>query len=216
MNKEIIRYSITLFIITFVIAFVLSGVNYLTKDRIANTILQEQTEAKKLVINGVDYDGINDLTISDNDPIVTGAWVAVKEAVPVAYIVNVKPGGYGGPIDMMVGLNQNLQVIDTKIISHTETAGLGSKATSPEFSSQLKGKSKDLTVKKNGTPDKNDVIAISGATITTNAVTKGVKAAIEEISTITKPQELSPPPSPEPSLEPTPSQAPEEGGTDNE
>ena len=183
-SKEIIRYGITLFAITFVVALILSGANMLTKDRIASMALVEQNEAKKAVIGNVDFDEIKDLQVSGNNPIVVGLWVAEKASSPAAYIANVKPIGYSGTIDMMVGLDLNFAVLDVKIINHSETPGLGSKAATPEFSSQFKGKTKDLAVKKNGSPSDNEIVAISGATITTNAVAKGVKAAIEEASSI--------------------------------
>lgn len=181
MNKDIFRYGITLFAITFIVGLILSGVNLLTKDRILNVQTEEQNEAKKIVIQGIDYNTFEELAISGNNPTVLGVWKALKGETPVAFVVNVQPKGYGGAIDMMVGISEALSVIDTRIISHSETAGLGSKAADPSFTDQLKGKTKDITVKKNGSPEKNEVIAISSATITTNAVAEGIKAAIEEV-----------------------------------
>ncbi len=183
-NKEIFEYGIKLFFITFVVSLVLSSVNMLTKDKIESITLQEQDEAKKAVLTGVEYTKITPLNLSGEDPIIAGAWVAENDSLPAAYVVNVKPNGYGGIIDIMVGIDLDLAVLDVKIISHSETAGLGSKAQQPEFTSQFKGGTKDMTVYKNKEPSKDEIIAISGATVTTNAVVNGVKSAIEEISKI--------------------------------
>mgnify|MGYP003095539398 CR=1 FL=1 len=60
-----------------------------------------------------------------------------------------------------------------------ETAGLGQKATLPEFYEQFKGKGTKLSVKKGGGAGENEIDAISGATITSTAVTNVVNAATE-------------------------------------
>ena len=62
-----------------------------------------------------------------------------------------------------------------------ETPGLGAKAKDEAFINQYNSKLTDenLAVIKNGTPAENEIVAISGATITSSAVTKGVNTAIE-------------------------------------
>ena len=91
------------------------------------------------------------------------------------------PSGYGGTIELMVGIDSAKgQVSGINVVSNSETAGLGAKSTDPEFSDQYKGKPlEELSVLKNGTPGDTEIKAISGATITSTAVTNGVDAAIE-------------------------------------
>jgi electron transport complex protein RnfG len=71
-------------------------------------------------------------------------------------------------------------VIKYQILSHRETPGLGTGALKPEFIAQFKGKSvEDLVVVK--LPTEKNIQALTGATITTRAVTNGVKRAAEEV-----------------------------------
>lgn len=88
--------------------------------------------------------------------------------------------GYGGDITVMVGITEDMTVNKIKIMSLSETAGLGAKSDTPEFMSQYDTLKSGITVKKNngGNPADNTVSAISGATITSNAVTKAVNCAL--------------------------------------
>ena len=56
------------------------------------------------------------------------------------------PGGYGGDIDMMTGINAAGEVTGMSVISHAETSGLGSKATDPNWQSQFVGSTEDVSV----------------------------------------------------------------------
>jgi electron transport complex protein RnfG len=92
------------------------------------------------------------------------------------YAIKVSPKGYGGPIEIMVGLSTDGKVTGIKILSHTETPGLGANAPQPKFSDQYKNKpTKDkLEVVKIVPSKENQIQAITGATITSKAVTLGV------------------------------------------
>lgn len=81
----------------------------------------------------------------------------------------------------MVGITADGNISGVKIGNHSETPGLGSKASEPTFKDQFKGKGTDksLTVVKGNASNDNDIAAISGATITSKAVTSGVNAAID-------------------------------------
>ena len=81
---------------------------------------------------------------------------------------------------MLVGYNKDLKLLGIKILEISETAGLGSKAAMPEFSEALVGKEPLLSVVKNGA-GKNEIDAISGATVTTNAVAKAINQSYEEL-----------------------------------
>ena len=64
-------------------------------------------------------------------------------------------------------------------MSMSETPGLGAKSTQPEFINQYSGLSEGISVIKNAAPSGNEIAAISGATITSKAVTKCVNTALE-------------------------------------
>ena len=89
--------------------------------------------------------------------------------------------GYGGQIQLMVGISKEGKLAGIKILSQSETPGLGANATLPSFYEQYKEKpiSKDLEVVKSGTSEDNQIQALTGATITSKAVTTGVNEAIK-------------------------------------
>ncbi len=95
----------------------------------------------------------------------------------VSYVVGVTPKGYGGDIEMLVALDTDAVVSGVKIISFSETPGLGANAKKASFTDKYKGKSGVVNVVK-GTPGENEIDAITSATITTKAVTDGVNTAI--------------------------------------
>ena len=175
-DNPVVKYSLTLFIITFVVGIVLSAVNLLTRDKIAAISAQQAEEAKAQVIESLNFDTLTD-TAKQN------VWTAVFDGDIVGYVVNEKPSGYGGEIDMYVGLDKDFTVTGVKIVSQSETAGLGAKADSEDFLGQYNGKTKGVSYSKTSSGD-NQVQALTGATITTDAVTRGVADAIEDASAL--------------------------------
>ena len=89
--------------------------------------------------------------------------------------------GYGGDITVMVGIKDDMTVNKIKIMSLSETAGLGAKSDTPEFMNQYNGLKRGINVVKNngGSAADNTISAISGATITSKAVTKAVNCALQ-------------------------------------
>lgn len=86
--------------------------------------------------------------------------------------------GFGGPLSVMVGIDENGNVHNTAVLSHTETPGLGAKCQSDEgFLSQFRGwnpSEKKLVVRKDG----GDVDAITASTITSRAYTLAIANAV--------------------------------------
>lgn len=108
-------------------------------------------------------------------------YAAVKDGKTVAYVVPAESKGYGGAIKMLTAIGPDGKVMSYKILAHNETPGLGDKATQPKFSKQFTGKSpEDLEVVK--TPTDKNIQALTGATITSRAVTKGIREAAEEVA----------------------------------
>ena len=89
------------------------------------------------------------------------------------------PKGYAGLITTVVGINNEGRVMDIKILSHSETPGLGAKAVEPAFAGQFKEKlAPQLSVTKTPPESDSQIQAISGATITSSAVVNGVNTAL--------------------------------------
>jgi len=87
--------------------------------------------------------------------------------------------GYGGNIQVSIGIAADGTVKGIEMLSIAETAGLGMNANTPEFKAQYADKLVDaFVVSKTGAAADNEIDAISGATITSNAVTNAVNSAI--------------------------------------
>jgi len=185
-NNEIVSYSLRLFIITFSVALILAVGNHITADRIEQLTIQLQNDARKSVLpEAADFDEVPLEGLGRGEyKLVNSVYEGKNEGATVGYCVNVVPKGFGGAIDIMVGVDIKGKITGIKIISSSETAGLGSKAERPEFLQQYIGKSTANTLKviKNATPKDDEIEAISGATVTSNAVTDGVNAAAQLVN----------------------------------
>lgn len=83
---------------------------------------------------------------------------------------------------MLVAVDTKGQVIGYNILTHNETPGLGDKTTKSQFKDQFKGKDIDHLVVTKDPSNKDDVQAITGATISSRAVTNGVHQAVEQVN----------------------------------
>jgi len=176
-----------LLVITAVVALLLATVNHITAPIIAANAAREQTEARKAVLQeATEFELIAEKP--DNDIPVTAIYVGEKEGQLVGYCVNVQPIGYGGVIDLMVGIQADGAVERVKTITMSETAGLGSKAQDEAFLQQYAGKNVTdaFSVIKNGIPQQGEIVAVSGATVTSKAVTAGVNEALRAVKNLHK------------------------------
>lgn len=99
---------------------------------------------------------------------------------PVAYISTTAGKGYSSFIAMLVSLDIDLKIKDVKILHHGETPGLGDQVEEKSFIDQFKGKSLSQIVLLK-TETKENIQAITGATISSRAVTNGVKDAVQTL-----------------------------------
>lgn len=171
--KKIPQLSFSLLIITAVAALILAVVNALTAGPIAEYAAQKRQEAMEHVMPGANV--FSELYVEDETVIgITGAYNGTQFK---GYCVEVSVNGFGGPVRMMVGVNHGGAVTGTVILDHTETAGLGAKAEEPGFLNQYTGMSGTVTV----THGSNSIDAITGATITSKAITSGVNTALDAV-----------------------------------
>lgn len=98
----------------------------------------------------------------------------------VGYVITVTSHeGYGGDIQISVGIETDGTVKGIEMLSISETAGLGMKATEADFKDQFKDKKVEkFFYTKSGEEGDDKIDALSGATITTNAVTNAVDSAL--------------------------------------
>lgn len=95
------------------------------------------------------------------------------------------PKGYGGPINFQLAISKDGVIKGFKPISHQETEGFGAKMSEPEFIDALKetNVSKGMTL-GSGNKESGEISAISGATITSNALFEQFKIIVNELSEI--------------------------------
>lgn len=185
MNK-IIKNTVILTLITLIAGLALGFVYEITKDPIA----QAKEDAKKKAWQEVFPEAdMNDFETQDVDQAAAdaaikavGANATVDEVCKAGedgYVVTTtSKEGYGGNIQITVGITADGTVSGISILSINETAGLGMKATEPAFYGQYEGKQTEkFAVSKDG-GEGEPIDAISGATITSRAVTAAVNVAL--------------------------------------
>lgn len=168
-----LKLGISLFMIAAVAAFVLALVNAVTADTIAQHAEEKRQAAMASVMPGANVfsEMYNEDTSIDR---ISGAYAGTAF---LGYCVEVSPNGFGGTISLMVGVDESGSVTGVSILQHSETAGLGAKAADPAFLNQYIGKSGSITVNVSG----NSIQAITGATITSKAVTQGINTALTAV-----------------------------------
>ena len=175
-KKFIIKLSVILFLITAVCVCTLAVCNNITKDTIEKINIENQENAKKEVLKEA-----TSFEVSKTDKDV---FIGKNGDKIIGYAVSVSPKGFGGNMDMMVGITPDLKVCDISIVNISETPGLGSKANDKKFLGQYKDLTENIAVKKGGGASGNEICAISGATVTSKAVTDGVNDAILKVKKV--------------------------------
>lgn len=185
MNK-IIKNTLILTIITLVAGLGLGFVYEITKEPIA----QAQDAAKKEAWQQVfPEERLDDFVPVEVDQDVAsqvtkdlGVQATIDEVCTVGdegYVITATDKeGYGGDIQITVGITADGTVNGISILSISETAGLGMKATEPSFYEQYQGKQTEKFVVSKDGGDGEPIDALSGATITSRAVTGAVNAAL--------------------------------------
>lgn len=164
--KDFIRLAGVLCLITLLAGLALAAVNAVTQPVIEENSAAIQQAAMMKALPGAD--GFSDL----GDDI-------YKADNGAGYCVLTTGAGYGGAIRMMVGVDGDGVITGLEITELSETAGLGSKADAGVFKDQFRDKRGALNLVKNKAGGANDIVAISGATITSNAVISGVNRALK-------------------------------------
>ncbi|MDH4129380.1 MAG: FMN-binding protein, partial [Spirochaetota bacterium] len=91
-------------------------------------------------------------------------------------------GGYSGNIEMLIGINKDKRITGYTMLSHNETPGLGVKANYDDFIQAFIGKDPlKMPSEKKEYKSLIGIDSISGATITSIAITKGIKIAYEKL-----------------------------------
>lgn len=190
MNKQMIRDSLILFAITLIAGLLLGGVYAITKNPIAKTQEDKKNEAYQAVFtDAAEFTEVTDA--ADAQQILADAGYTkdrideVKAAMDadgniLGYVMTITSSeAYGGELQLAMGIRMDGTVNGISFLSLSETIGLGMEAKKPEFQEQFAGKQvEQFAYSKTGAAADNEIDALSGATITTNAVTNAVNAGI--------------------------------------
>jgi len=180
--REIVKLIVVLTAFCVCSAFSLAFVKEATKEKI------EYQKLKILVAPAVKAV----FPSYDNDPILERVKVKLSEKEVINVFPAKKAGakkagsligiayegigsGHGGAVEVLVGIDLNGKILGIKVVKHGETPGIGTKAVeSQEFLNQFKGKGVGSKLTVGG-----DIVAVSGATETSAAITEAVRKAIE-------------------------------------
>lgn len=185
--------ALILFAITLVAGACLGGAYEITKGPIEAAELAAKEEAFRTVLADADSFKLDDYSAALDKANADAAGlgfgnVQVDECATgtdasgsaMGYVVTATSGdGYGGNITVSVGVTADGEVKGIEFLTLAETAGLGTNADTPEWKGQFAGKTvESFSVTKSGASADNEIDAISGATITSNAVTGAVNAVL--------------------------------------
>ncbi len=165
--KDMLLIGWKLLLVCAVVSAVVSGVNFLTADAYADNLRRQKEKAIGEIFAGEEI-SYRELTVEGAEGVL---YEILAGEARIGYCAEVASPGFGGDISLMVGFHVDGSVRDVGIVSMSETPGLGSKVDSESFLSQFVGRKEKLEVKVN-------VDAITGATISSRAVTDGVNAAM--------------------------------------
>ncbi|MBQ8942488.1 MAG: RnfABCDGE type electron transport complex subunit G [Firmicutes bacterium] len=182
--NPIVKTGGSLLIIAGIAAAALGGVNAATAPTIAQKKEASTQKAMKAVFlpttaSDADIDGLSitfdePVEVTDNDII-----NSYSKNSDGGYAFSITTKGFSAGLNLMVGIDKDGTVTGVKVVSHSETPGLGANAEtklSPQFDS---GKTAPLTVLKGSGASDTQLEAITGATITSTAVVNAVNEAYE-------------------------------------
>lgn len=183
--KSMMKDAVILFAITLIAGLLLGVVYEVTKE----PIVLQQTKRKNEACKEVFQDAVNfealELSMPETGEKASATINSVSAAVTedgstLGYVLDITTHeGYNGDIQFTMGIRMDGTVNGISLLSIAETPGLGMKAEEvlkPQFAEKNVGQ---FTYTKTGAMTSDEIDAISGATITTNALVNGVNAGLE-------------------------------------
>lgn len=173
--REVFKVTLRLFVITAIAGLALGITNALTKDPIARQAELQAVQARQTVLP--EADEFKEVTESREG--IDSAFLGVENGETVGCAATVTVKGYGGDIEVTVGMDTDGCITGVTVggSSFSESPGFGARAKEPDFVDQFLGLESGIDL---GT----DIDAITGATITSQAVTDGVNQASEYIMSL--------------------------------
>ena len=189
--NNIVKNTLILTAITVVSGLLLGVVYGITKEPIAQAQENTKQEAYRTVLSDasefetVEFDADTAASLLSENGYTSDVITEIAEGTDasgetVGYVISVQSSeAYDGSLSLSVGIASNGTVKGIEMLEISETAGVGMKEDEAEFKDQFKDKNvQKFTYTKTGEDGDDKIDAISGATITTNAVTNAVDSAL--------------------------------------
>lgn len=186
-KNDIIKPVAVLLAICIIIPLALSLTNKITKDKIAEL---DEKNSRETMVDLIEADNFTECEFGENE---FNYYTAVKDGNIIGYIFKTAEKGYGGDVSVMTAVNTDGTVKSVAILDvSNETPGLGQNAAKESFYSQYADKKSGISLVKNGAEsDKNEVNAVTGATITSTAVNKAVNTALKQFESVKSNEEVT-------------------------
>lgn len=177
-REDIIKPVGVLLAICIIIPLALSVTNKVTAKKIAELENENSKKNMQSLVSADDFEKCSDGGIE--------YYTAIKGGDTAAYIFTESAKGYGGDVSVMTAVKPDGTVAGVAILDVSgETPGLGQNAAKESFYSQYAGLKKGVSLLKNGAKaENNEVDAVTGATITSTAVTRAVNAALDDFERV--------------------------------
>lgn len=177
-REDIIKPVGVLLAICIIIPLALSVTNKVTAKKIAELENENSKKNMQSLVSADDFEKCSDGGID--------YYTAIKGGDTAAYIFTESAKGYGGDVSVMTAVKPDGTVAGVAILDVSgETPGLGQNAAKESFYSQYAGLKKGVSLLKNGAKaENNEVDAVTGATITSTAVTRAVNAALDDFEKV--------------------------------
>lgn len=177
-REDIIKPVGVLLAICIIIPLALSVTNKVTAKKIAELEKENSKKNMQSLVSADDFEKCSDGGIE--------YYTAIRGGETAAYIFTESAKGYGGDVSVMTAVKPDGTVAGVAILDVSgETPGLGQNAAKESFYSQYAGLKKGVSLLKNGAKaENNEVDAVTGATITSTAVTRAVNAALDDFEKV--------------------------------
>ena len=168
--RDAIKMVSVLFIACGLAAGSLAIVNAITREPIA-THEKQQREA---ALRDVSPDADEFINVTPDR-----VWEALREGRKEGRVFLIRVQGYSGPITLMFATDLDGAVTGLRVLSHTETPGLGAKITTAQFRDQFKHKRPEELILKKDDPARGRIDAVTGATVSSRKVTQAMRSTLE-------------------------------------
>lgn len=190
MKDNIIRLGVILCLISAIAGGVLAFSNNITKDKIKESeeMASSGPEVAQAVIPGsVSFEISQDTDLTDKIKLENEKFVELRickddSGKELGYGIRTfsTVSGYGGDIEIFLGVTNEGEIEGMKVVSHAETVGLGAKVANADFQSQFIGKGTNEAIKvTKSNPKEDEISAVAGATFSSKSITSAVNNAMD-------------------------------------